>query len=446
MMRPQPETQEGKTQLANDLARDAVNEEMARSRALNRSPGSLQAPALPEPKAPRLPEGFGGRMRTLVGEVEARGLPLDRNALLARGTGEFERLLQLDQVLRREQRLIGPRVDPTRFESIAETFQRAGSFRTPLKAPATSQEFSGAGRAFHFYSSIRSFDDLWKAAPHEPRVIRELYDYRDCLESLVFARSLLGATSEDGRVHHWFFSDPSRSDPVRYRALAAWPRNCCASGCLVLQLVNPLPTLTAWLTGDRALASALSEVEPLERQLAAEMSGRRQPTAEDLRLASAILSAFVSGCDCQNDRGEHLASWERVGAATRRPIDLAFLAGWRKKLAQRFPRTAGFWTEQTEAFYRQVGSDYRAYHVFDFERFQNWAQELVNNRRLLLIALAALAMAEVTPNLVAVLPNEILVEVEESEDRAALSDAIRFKVAQQLSTAFPSSNFKIKLT
>jgi hypothetical protein len=195
--------------------------------------------------------------------------------LLERGRAEFGRLLTLDQACRNEQRVIGSRTDLTSFVSLRESLQNAGAFRTPLREPPMAEQVYGRDKAYRRATKIEVTADLWKVFENEPRLIRHLFEYRDVFESLIFGRSLLESIGPDGRIHSGFFSDPSRSDPVRLKLLVPWrPYIKAAERFLTIRLLEPSWMLLCWLSEDSGLRHALSDgADPLIYSLASRISG-----------------------------------------------------------------------------------------------------------------------------------------------------------------------------
>ena len=450
---PQPET----GSVARQLTQEAGSAEMARVAALNRPPTHSASPPPPEPKMPVLPEGFASAMGELVGQVERRGLPLDRDALLETGKGGFERLLTLDADLRSEQRLFSTRVDPTNFGSIYQSFARASSLEVSAIRPSSfTEQHYGFGSERQRARSIETFGDMWKLAAREaePRCVAKLLAWRAQFEALVFGTSLLRSISEDGRVHHAFFADPAKSDTTRRKLFEPW-RQCSIGKFLIVHLVEPLGHTIAWLADDPALREALAAQKPIDEALASAFYDLRVPSAGQIETARAVAEAFLSGLDARQNFGAAepipaLSSWQATGRALGKPIELAVLTQWRKMLAEKFPSTFRFWRAQVEneLFWKQIGSGYDAYRSFNTQVYDSWCEQTLARRQLLLIAAVALTVNDAlgeddTAQVVAITPSEIVIELESDFGTPAI---LRSSIQARVAEAFPDGQFPFTIT
>ena len=445
-------------QIVKEAAREAGSAEMARLAAMNRPPTRSAAPPPPEPKLPHLPESFASAMGELVGGVERRGLPLDRDALLQTGKGGFERLLTLDADLRSEQRLFSTYVDPTNFASIFQSFARFSSLEvSSVRPPSFTEQHYGFSSERTRARAIEGFGDMWKLAAREaePRCVAKLLAWRAQFEALVFGTSLLRSISEDGRVHRAFFADPSKADPTRLKLFEPW-RQCVSGKLLVVRLIEPLGHMVAWLSDDPALKEALAPAQkPIDQALASAFYDLRVPSAGQIETARVVAEAFLRGLDARQNLGAAepvpaLSSWQLTGQTLGKPIDLAVLTQWRVLLSEKFPTTFRFWRAQAEnvLFWKQVGSGFDAYRSFNTQAYDAWCEQTLTHRQLLLIATVALAVNDAlgqddTAQVVAITPSEIVIELESDFGTPAL---LRSAVQERLAEAFPNGQFPFTIS
>ena len=446
------------TSVAQQASQEAGSAEMARVAAMNRPPTGRATPPPPEPKSPVLPEDFALKMGELVEQVERRGLPIDRNALLETGRAAFKGLLTLDAELRSEQRLFSTRVDLSSFASIRQSFAAFSSLEvSAVKPPSFTEQHYGFGSERQRARSIESFGDMWKLAGSEgePRCVGKLLAWRAQFEALVFGTSLLRALGNDNRVHDRCFADPAKSDPTRRKLFEPW-RQCSKGKLLVVGLLEPLGHMVAWLADDPVLREWLDSPEkPIDQALASEFYNLRIPSTGQIATARVVAEAFLSGLDARQNFSAAepipaLSTWQLAGRALGKPIDLAVLTGWRKMLVEKFPSTFRFWRVQVEneLFWKQIGSGYDAYRSFNTQVYDAWCEQTLARRQLLLIATVALAVNDAlsqddTAQLSAITPSEIVIELESDFGTPAI---LRSSIRERLAEAFSETAFPFTIT
>jgi hypothetical protein len=165
-----------------------------------------------------------------------------------------------------------------------------------------------------------------------------VYAFHDQLESLLFGHSLFTRLGGDGCLRSNLFAGGSGHKVALFKQ---W-LSALAGPHFVLKLIHvPVFNVLAWLTGERAPATAPEE-------LAREWLGLRAPDLKQINLCEAGLQGFLF-----DHRRYDL--WNFVGRLTRQLTEQQTLEGWRQELHKRYTRIAAFHSHLREYFYRPVG-------------------------------------------------------------------------------------------
>jgi len=186
--------------------------------------------------------------------------------------------------------------------------------------------------------------------------------------------------------------------------------------------------LFAWLANEKT-------EPPLPEDLATDWFGVRAPSAQQLRIASAVWHGFLLGCSSW-------PPWDFVGNKTRAHNDVVVLEAWRAQLAKSYPAITAFHDELRAAFFKPVSHldahfqlDERAHRLF----LNVHVRKLLNR----LSALTSMAIEETLPQSVrARFEDFILCDATSKSKHKATLDALVF---EKLQAAFPSSNFEFRI-
>jgi hypothetical protein len=396
-------------QFSDALAREASERDMAMMKSMN--PPAWKPPTEPEVRKPVLPDDFKERLATVDKAIVERGVAIDRTKLVTLGKERFARLLEADHEARAE-RLIGTRIDLTRWFSMQFALGNIGALESPLVPRLkTAEIYAGAGQDREAAAQILGFDDLWKVT-QEPRAVRGVYRFRDQLETLLFGRGLLAHLGKDDRARSPFFV---RGNGRRVGCFASWV-SVLRPPVASVTVKNPVWSVLQWLSGEKR-----SPVDSVS--LAQEFSGMRAPGQREIQLAEAVWDGFLLNLDSW-------ALWDYVGRRTRLAPDHAQLLTWRKELWKRFPALARFHQDVAAHFYKHVG-DHRQ---FEAQRYRLFIDQVVNDALATISALIAIATADCKP--VARFESWILCE----QPPKAIAE-----IHAALAKAFPGSRFQLDI-
>jgi hypothetical protein len=401
--------------MAAEASRVASEEEAAYLKALGgpRHPKS----ELPPLKAPVLSADFGQRLEQLDDKITSKGVGIDSDKLLELGKERFTRLLELDRKIPRHA--LGAGIDATRFDSVQSALHAFEAASVPRRT--TNEQLEGAGKEREAIRQITGWPVLWKAAHERQEVIADFYSFHDLFESLTFGQSMLEKVSRDGRLRGPLFRGGKQPDYFHdWLSVLVGPLTS-------VTLVRPLWSLIFWLAEEKTPAPSLID-------LAKDFFSVRAPSLAQIKLAQTVIDGFLLGY-------RDWPLWEFVGTATRTVQDEGRLASWRKALAARHPRIAGFHSEHRAFFYRDVSiGDVRYTHrEFDHARYRAFidrtAQELLDQAS----ALLALGIDETFPGaVVARFQGSVLMQGEHKPmDKRA-------SIGKQLAAAFPAFQLELE--
>jgi hypothetical protein len=403
---------EDEKRMAAEASRVAGEEEQAYLRALGGP--RYWKPELPQLKAAVLPQDFEQGLVALDDRIIGKGVALDREKVLELGKERFTELLATDRKLPRAS--IGAGTDATRFESVQKALHAFEAASVPRRT--TSEQVEGVGKEREAVRQITGWHDLWKAAHERQEVIRDFYSFHDLFESLTFGQSMVEKVSRDGRLRGPLFRGGKQPECFHEWLSALQGRLTSVT------IVRSLWHLVAWLANEQASPPSLLD-------LVKDFFGVRAPSLAQIKLAQAVVDGFL--LDYRD-----WPLWEFVGRATRTVQDEGRLASWRKALAARYPRIAGFHSEQRACFYRDVNpGDVRyAHREFDYTRYRAFVDQTLQTLLDQLSALLALGIEETFPGAVmARFQGEVLCEGKPKQ---------RAEITAHLAAAFPGSTFQLE--
>jgi hypothetical protein len=338
-------TADKRTQAA--AVKEASQREMEMLRAMNPPrPRDLGPPPVAEPL---LAPDFAEQAAAIDNKIAERGVAINRDRLLEQGRQRFDDLLLLDHRTRSLERVLFN--DLTSWPAVAHSFMSATTFRANVPPRRIKEQFAGLGEDREQASKINGWEDLWKLYPQEPESVRNVYDFRDAFDRLVFGMSLLDRLSKDGRVRSSLFAGGKGR---KVQLFADW-LSVLEGPHFTVTLAHPLFAIVSWLAQER---TPLAE----STTLAFDWLGKRAPAPSQLRLCEAVVTGFL--------RGYHSWQlWDFVGRRSRRPLDLNVLELWRKDLSARYPRISRFHDDVRAFFFKPGGAgayqfDAKGYRLF----------------------------------------------------------------------------------
>ena len=414
----------------------AMHGELAR-----RSPTSIGPPPRPvrAPFEPRVPLPVDAeKFAELARSIQAAGIPIEHDCLVARGKEKFAELLALN-VSVRGARMIGSTLDLTDERSVLSQLAPLGGCESSVQVERSSLEQSlGLKKELEAATRIMRYADLLKS---DQREARGLIPFWRAWRELVSGASLL-RLGEDSRLRSSFALSglDERYSPLddRHELLTPW-RDAIRGSFLALRIHHLLPWLLGWLSGDAQLRAAASDKHVAER-LAGELLELRRPPNEEVSKVEAVLRSCLLGknFDLRHDE-DAIEVWADCAERGVR-LTLYEAITFSRAIRSRFPGIGKWFMNFVDDFLLPHPTSL-GYMRLDRNAFHAYVQKVIFDRWRSAISAVSLNVAAVLPKgarIVAAWPEEIIVESSNAK-AADLVEQLGQAGREALSTHFPET-------